>query len=46
MILEMWLLLWMFFSIQCDFYQSEYEKDISLKHIGFPDDWEERIGNS
>ena len=23
----------------------EYEKDIYLKHIGFPDDWEERIGN-
>ena len=23
----------------------EYKKDISLKHIGFPDDWEERIGN-
>ena len=23
----------------------EYEKDISLKHIGFPDDWEERIRN-
>ena len=22
-----------------------YEKDISLKHIGFPDDWEERIRN-
>lgn len=21
----------------------EYEKDISLKHIGFPNDWEERI---
>lgn len=24
----------------------EYEKDISIKHIGFPDDWEEGIGNS
>lgn len=24
----------------------EYEKDIALKHIGFPDDWEERIGYS
>ncbi|MBU3193094.1 Abi family protein [Clostridium algidicarnis] len=23
----------------------EYKKDISLKHIGFPDDWEERIRN-
>ena len=24
----------------------EYEKDISLKHIGFPDDWEVRIVNN
>jgi hypothetical protein len=24
----------------------EYEKDIFLKHIGLPDDWEERIGIS
>lgn len=23
----------------------ECEKDISLKHIGLPDDWEERIRN-
>jgi len=23
----------------------EYEKDISLKHIGFPDDWQERMEN-